>query len=198
MQGGVRTVEIVVVEVEREEGSTVVTGVVGASISPLASEGLDEAFGLAVGLGAIGTSEEMADAQLLAGGGEENGAISGAAIGEDLLDEDAVSLVEGDGLMERGQDTGSFFIGKETGKSQSRMVINGDVERLGAGAGIAMGTVAGGADAGLEKTAKLFNIKMKQLPWGGAFVTEDRRLGRIEGRQAVEAMTLEDAGKGSF
>jgi hypothetical protein len=50
-------------EVEWEEGSVVVTGVVRASISPLASEGLDEAFGLAVGLGAIGSCEEVADAQ---------------------------------------------------------------------------------------------------------------------------------------
>ena len=63
--------EIVVVKVEREEGSAVDTGVVRASVSPLAGDGLDEAFGLAVGLRAIGTSEEMADAQLVAGSGEE-------------------------------------------------------------------------------------------------------------------------------
>jgi hypothetical protein len=94
----VRSVEIVVVEIEREEGGAVVRGVIRTSISPLASEGLDEAFGLAVGLGAIGTSEEMLDAQLEAGSGEELGAISGAAVGEDLLDEDAVSLVKSDGL----------------------------------------------------------------------------------------------------
>ena len=190
--------EIVVMEVEREESSAVVTGVVGASVSPLASEGLDEAFGLTVGLRAVGTSEAMADAQLEAGSGEELGAISGAAVGEDLLDEDAVSLVKGDGLVERGQDAGSFFIWKKTGESQAGMVIDGDVEGLGAGAWIAMGTVAGGADAGLEKAAKLFNIKMKQLAGGGAFVTEDRRLGRIESGEAIEAMTSEDAGKGSF
>ena len=78
------------------------------------------------------------------------------------------------------------------------MVINGDVEGLGARARITMRTVAGGADAGLEKAAKLFNIKMKQLAWNGTFVTEDRRLGRIEGSQTIEAMTTEDAGKGSF
>ena len=75
MQGGVRAVEVVVMEVEGEAGGAVVTGVVGAGISPLASEGLDEAFGLAVGLGAIGTSEEMADAQLVAGSGEEFGTV---------------------------------------------------------------------------------------------------------------------------
>ena len=140
----------------------------------------------------------MTEAKIFASGGEEPGAISRAAIGEDLLDEDAVIFVKGDGLMERGENAGSFFIGKKTGESQAGVVINGDVEGLGAGAWIAVGTVAGGADAGLGEAAKLFNIKMKQLAGHGAFVTQDRRLGRIEGRQTVEAMTSEDAGKGSF
>ena len=119
-------------------------------------------------------------------------------VSEDGLDGDAVGLVEGDGLAERGQDAGSFFIGQETGKSEAGMVINGDVEGLDAGAWIALGTVAGGADAGLVKTAKLFNIKMKELAGRGAFVTNDGRLGRIERSQTIKAMALEDAGKGSF
>jgi len=193
-----RAVEIVVMEVEREEGSAVIAGVVGAGISPLAGEGLDEAFGLAVGLRAIGASEEMSDAQLVAGSGKEFGAVGGAAISEDALDEDAMSLVESDGLVESGQDAGSFFIGKEAGKSQAGMVINGDVEGLDTGAGIALGTVASGADTGLAKTAKLFNIKMKEITGGLAFVTHDWRLGRIQGGQAIETVALEDAGKGSF
>jgi len=67
--------EIVVVEIEWEEGSALVRGVVRTRISPLTSEGLDEAFGFAVGLGAIGFGEEMFEAQLLAGGGKEFGAV---------------------------------------------------------------------------------------------------------------------------
>ena len=63
---------------------------------------------------------------------------------------------------------------------------------------IAVRAVAGGADAGLEKAAQLFNIKMKEFAGGGAFVAHHRRLGRIEGRQAIEAVASEDAGKGSF
>ena len=66
-----RSVEIVVVEIEREEGGAVVAGVIRTSISPLASDGLDETFGLAIGLRTIGFSEEMLEAQLVAGGGEE-------------------------------------------------------------------------------------------------------------------------------
>ncbi len=62
-------------EVKREEGGAVIRGVISASISPLAGDGLDETFGLAVGLWAIGASEEMFEAQLVAGGGEELGAV---------------------------------------------------------------------------------------------------------------------------
>jgi len=191
-------VEIVVVEIERETLGAVVAGVVGAGVSPLASEGLDEAFGLAIGLGAIGSGEEVPEAEIFAGGGKELGAIGRAAIGEDGLDGDAVSAVKGQRLVERGEDAGDFFVGEERGESEAGMVINGDVKGLDAGAWVAVGTVAGGADAGLEKAAKLFNIKMKQLAWGSAFVADDRRLGRVERGEAVEAMTLEDAGKGSF
>jgi len=190
--------EIIVMEVERETKSAVMAGVIGAGVGPLTGEGLDEAFGLAVGLGAIGSGEEMLEAELVAGGGKEFGAIGRTAIGEDGLDGDAMGPIKGEGLLERGEDAGDFFVGKEGGKSQAGMIIDGDVERLNARATVAVRAVPGGADTGLEKAAKLFNIKMKQLAGCGAFVTQDRRLGRIEGGQAVEAMTSEDAGKGSF
>ncbi len=160
MQGGVWAVEIVVMEVAREALGAVLAGVVGTGVGPFAGEGLDEAFGLAVGLGAIGSGEEMLEAELAAGAGKEIGAIRGAAIGEDGLDGDAVVLIKGQGLLERGEDTGDFFVGKEGGESDSGMIIDGDVERLNARAGVAVGAVAGGADAGLMEAAKLFNIKM--------------------------------------
>jgi len=191
-------VEVIVVEVEWEAGGAVVTGVVGAGVGPFAGEGLDEAFGLAVGLGAIGFGEEMLETELEAGGGKEFGAVGGAAIGEDGLDGDAVGLVKVEGLMEGGEDAGDFFIGKEGGKSEAGMVIDGDVEGFNACTWVAVGTVAGGADAGVEKAAKLFNIKMKELARSGAFVTDDGRFGRFEPTQAVEAVTLKDAGEGSF
>ena len=71
MQGGVRAMEIIVMEIEREEGGAVITGVIGTGIGPFAGEGLDEAFGLAVGLGAIGTSEEVTEAEIFASSREE-------------------------------------------------------------------------------------------------------------------------------
>ena len=59
-------------------------------------------------------------------------------------------VVEGDGLAESGEDAGSFFIWEEGRKSDTGMVIDGDVERFDPCAWIAMGAVAGGPDAGLE------------------------------------------------
>lgn len=185
-------------EIEGEEGSALITGVVRPSIGPLAGDGLDEPFGLAIGLWPVRASETMLEAQLEASLSKELGAISRTAVGEEALDDDAVGLIESDGLMERGDDAGSFFIWQEDGKSEAGMVIDGDVERLDARARIAVGPVAGGANAWLVKAAKLFNIKMKQLTGGGTLIPQDRRLGRIQGGEPVEAMPLEDAGKGSF
>ena len=99
VQGGVRTVKIIVMEKEWEEGIAVETGVVLAGIGPLPSDGLDEAFGLAVGLRPVRTGEAMLEAELTAGVGEELGAIRGAAVGEDALNGDAMSFVEVDGLV---------------------------------------------------------------------------------------------------
>ena len=71
VEGGMRAVEVVVVEEERKEGCAMIGGVIGAGIGPLAGEGLDEALGLAIGLRTIGPGEAVANAELLAGGGEE-------------------------------------------------------------------------------------------------------------------------------
>jgi hypothetical protein len=66
----VRPVIVVVEEEVREISSTMVTGLIRSGISPFAGDGLDESFGFAVGLWAIGFGEEMFDVKLLAGGGE--------------------------------------------------------------------------------------------------------------------------------
>jgi hypothetical protein len=49
MQGGMRAVEVIVVEVEGETSRAVVAGVIRAGVGPLGGDGLDEAFGLAGG-----------------------------------------------------------------------------------------------------------------------------------------------------
>ena len=117
--------EVVVMKVVREEGSPMVTGGVGPGVGPLAGDGLDETLGLAVGLGAIRFGGEMFEAELEAGGGEEFGAIGGAAIGEELLDGDAVSGVEAEGLVQSEEDAGGAFVREETSEGEARVIVDG-------------------------------------------------------------------------
>ena len=191
-------VEVIVVEVEGETSSAVVAGVIRAGVGPFASNGLDEAFGFAVGLRTIGTGEEMFESQLVAALSKAFGAVGRALVGEEGLDVDVMGFIKGDGLVECGQDAGGFLIGKEGGKGDAGMVIDGDVQAFDACARIAVGAVAGGADAGLMKAAQLFNIEMEEFTGRGAFVAEDWRFGWFEGTEAIEAMALEDAGEGGF
>ena len=60
----------------------------------------------------------MFDPQLTASGGEESGAVGRAAIGEEALNGDAMSLIELDGLMESVEDAGDGFIREEAGEGQ--------------------------------------------------------------------------------
>ena len=120
--------EVILMEISREEGGPVVTGLIRSGIGPLAGEGLDEAFGLAVGLGTIRSGEAVGEAEFLAGGGKEFGAVSGAAIGQQALDANAMSRVKGHGLLEGGQGTGDLFIRAESGEGEAAVIIDGDVE----------------------------------------------------------------------
>ena len=63
--------EVIVVQEARKIGGALARVSVGASVGPLASDGLDEAFGLAVGLRSVGSGEEVAHAQLSTGMSEE-------------------------------------------------------------------------------------------------------------------------------
>jgi len=194
----VGTVEVIVMKIVRKEASSVVAGVIGAGIGPLASNCLDEAFGLAIGLRAIRTGEAVFDAELLASGGEEPGAISGAAIGEQALDGDAVVLVEGDGLAQSVEGTGDLFVGVETGESEAGVVVDGDVEAFDAGAWIALGAVAGGADAWACEAAQLLDVEVKEIAGRVAFVADDGRFWRLQGSQSLEAVAAQDAGEGGL
>lgn len=139
--------------------------------------------------------EAMLEAELVTGLGKKLGAIGAAAVGEDALDGDAVGGVKGECLTEGLQDAGRLFIGEQAGEAEAGMVVDGDVEGFGAGAGVAVGAVAGGADAGLVEAAKLLDIKMQEFAWRGAFAAHDRRLGWFEGTEAVEAVAAQDTGE---
>ena len=175
-----------------------VTRVIGTCVGPLAGDRLDEAFSLTVGLWTIGLGEEMAQAELLAGGGEEFGAVSRAAVGEDALDVDAMSFIELDCLVERGEDARSLLIRMEGGKGEPGMVVDGDVEALNAGAWIALGTITSGADTRPCEAAQLLDVEVEEDARSVAFVADHRRLGRLERGEAVKMMTAQNARESGF
>jgi len=190
-----RAMEVVVMKVLGKEGSSVGTRVIGTSISPLAGDGLDEAFGLAVCLRAIGFGEEMGETKFMAGGGEELGAIGGAAIGEELLDGEAVSGVEAKGQVQSVEDALGAFVREETGEGEAGVIIDGDVEAFDAGAWIAEGTITGGAHAWTKKAPELLDVEVEEFAGRGAFVAPRGRFGRIEGGEPIEVMTAQAAGE---
>jgi hypothetical protein len=190
--------EVVVMKVVREEGSTMVTGGVGPGVGPLAGDGLDETFGLAVGLGAIRFGKEMFEAELMAGSGEEFGAIGGATIGQDLLDFDTVSGVEAEGLLQSVEHARSPFVWEQTSEGKAGVVVDGDMETFDAGSWVAEGAIAGGADAWAKEAAQFFDVEMEEVARGRAFVAQRGRFGRFERREAIEVMTAQDAGKSSL
>jgi hypothetical protein len=193
-----RPMEVIVMKVVRKESRALGAGLIGAGISPLTGDGLDEAFGFAIGLRAIRSSEAVRDTELPAGGGKDPGAIGGAAIGQEALDANAVSGIKGDRLEEGIESTGDLFIGQETGKSEATVIINGDMERLDTGPRIALGAIARSADTRAREAAQLLDIEVEEFAREIAFVTLDRRPGRFERGEAMEAVATQHAGKGGL
>ncbi len=109
-----------------------------------------------------------------------------------------MSGVEADGLVEGVEDAGRLFIREETSEGEAGVIVDGDVEAFDAGAGVAEGAIAGGADAWAREAAELLDIEVKELAWGGALVTLNGRFGRFQGREAVEVMAAQDAGEGGL
>ena len=133
----------------------------------------------------------MRDPELAASGGKDLGAVSGAAIGEETLNANAMSGVKADRLAERVEGTGDLFIGKETGESEATVIIDGDVQGLDAGPGIALGAITGCADARTREAAQLLDVEVEELARKITFVALDRRPQRLERGDAMETVATQ-------
>src|SRR5438046_801294 len=85
-------------------------GVVRMSVGPLAEGGLDEALGLAVGLGSVRAGEAVCESELSHGGLHRFRAVTGAIVGVNALNLDAEALEESEGGVEEGDDTFGLFV----------------------------------------------------------------------------------------
>jgi hypothetical protein len=167
-------------------------------MGPFAGDRLDKALGFAVGLRSVRFGEVMLEAESEAGCGKVPGAIGRTAIGEDALDVDAMSLVEVEGLVESVEDVCDLFVREKAGEAESGMIVDGDEETFDAGVAIAHRAIAGGTDAGAREAAQLLDVEVKEFARVIAFVADDWRFWRFEGREAVETVAAQNAREGCF
>lgn len=166
-------------------------GTVEVSVGPLTREGLDEALSLTVGLGTIRAGEVVSDAELPAGCGEGFGAVTRTVIGHEAGEFDAVQGVEGDDLHEGGDDAGDFLVGMDAGEAEAGVIIDGDVERLSAGAFVAVGAIAGAANAWSQEAAELLDVQVDEFAGRLAFVADRWRGRGQEVFEPVQSVALE-------
>jgi hypothetical protein len=134
----------------------------------------------------------------MARGSEDFGAISRAAIGEELLDGEAVSGVEAEGQVQSVENALGAFVREETSEGEAGVIVDGDVETFDAGAWVAEGAITGGAHAWAKKAPELLDVEVEEFAGRGAFVPPRRCFGRIERGEPIEVMTAQDAGEGGL
>ena len=103
---------------------------VGPGVGPLTLEGLDEAFGLAVGPGRVGTGPQVADSELVAELGVVSRDVRRAVVGHDLLDVNALASEPGDGSTEEADGGLASFVGQDLDVGEACGVIDADVCEL--------------------------------------------------------------------
>ena len=119
VEGMMRAMPVVVVKERLEAGGALVGVGVGVSVGPLAQRGLDEAFGLAIGLGSVRACEALLEAESGDGGAHGVGTVAGAVVGVEAFGDDAVFLEEGESGVEEGDGALGGFVREELGESET-------------------------------------------------------------------------------
>ena len=99
----------------RERVGARVAGGVEACVGPLVEEGLDEALGLAVGPGRIGSGPEVLELEPLAGRGKSHGAVAGAVVGQHSFWPDVVREEPVVGATPEAGRGSAFLVGVDLG-----------------------------------------------------------------------------------
>ena|SRR5579884_209646 len=166
-----------------------------ANVGPLAQGSLNEAFGLAIGAGSVGTGEAVLDAELEASGAEVAGAVAGAVVGEQAANGDAVLGIEGDGSTKEDDSSLALLVWKHAGKSEARVIVDGDMQSLPAGKLGATATATVAANRDLLIAGHALDVEMEQIARSRMFVAHDGR-GGVQMTPAVELSSPENATDG--
>jgi len=170
---------------------------IGVSVGPLAERGLDEALGLAISLWSIRSCEAMFDME--GGDGEAHGmgTVTGAVVGVNTRNGDAMGGEEGEGSMEEGESTGGGFIWEKFGEGEATVIVDGDVKIFPTGAAdVVVLAVAGDAMACADNPSEFLDVEVEEIAWMKVLVANDwRRRGKLS---KEKAMAVEDAGDGGL
>src|SRR4029079_15457309 len=99
-----------------------------------------------VGLGRVGPSSHMADAEFVASGLEDL-LVAGAVVGHDAIDPDAQAGVVGDGLAQELRAAERRLVGLYAGEGDPRVVVDGQMHCVPADAPLTARTIPGDAVA---------------------------------------------------
>jgi hypothetical protein len=160
---------------------------VDAVVEPFAAEGLDEAFGFAVGLRAARPGVAWGEAEVAAAG-LPLALEALAVVGQDLFGRDAVIGVEAAAFVQEGERRGGRLRRVEPGVGEPAVVVDADEEVLVAGAASRADQAA--ADAAAADQAQLFDVDMQQLTRPGTFIADNRLSGTLV--EAGAAVAAED------
>src|SRR5258708_3097590 len=103
---------------------------IGLRIGPLAQASLDEALGLAVGLGRIGLGSDVFEAEPLAEPAEGKRFVAGAVVSHHPLDLDAEAFVVGESRLEERDGTVLSLGGHDLGEGDARVVVDRHMNEL--------------------------------------------------------------------
>ena len=177
---------------------TIDAGWIDAAIGPFAKQRLDEALGLTVGLRPPRPGAQMPKSCGCASFPKAVRSIAGAVIGEDTFDDYALT---GEPDLSSAQKCGTALaalVGQDLDVSQSREVIDGDVQELPASAAADANAITGNAMSGLTKAAELLDVQMHDVARMPTFVAAwcGRRFDRHRRAKPVAGQHRADCGAG--
>jgi hypothetical protein len=114
------------------------------------------------------------------------------------LDADPELGKEGESEVEEGNDAASSLVREDGGKSESRVVVDGDMKVFPAGAASVIElAVPGDAVPWADNASEFLDVEVEEISRSGAFVAYDRRR-RLERGQTVQTVAAKNAADGGL
>src|SRR5256712_3156860 len=133
-QSGMRSSAIVVLQPAGQHARAIGRRVVGAEIGPFAQQGLDEAFGLAVGARRVRPRATMRQMEGATGRAKAPRQVGRAVVGEHAPDARPARPKPREGAAHKAAHRLRPLVGQQLDVRHARVVIDGDVHELPAGA----------------------------------------------------------------